>query len=163
MFDKPTAFMQVSANDNFTISVDAKLVSLGGSATNNQTGFGLMLRDDMYIDVNSKMIQSNYVAAGIIADGTTIFSRSSKSALTKGSKSITPTEGATYNLTIKRLGQVVTVTVKDGANAYTQTYTDFDFTAVDNNNMYICLFANRNLTIEYSNVTFSYDGVSQGA
>lgn len=157
------AFMQVSANDNFTISVDAKLVSLGGSAGNNQTGFGLMLRDDMYIDVDSKMIQSNYVAAGIIADGTTIFSRSSKSALTKGSKSITPTAGATYNLTIKRLGQVVTVTVKDGANTYTQTYTDFDFTAVDNNYMYICLFANRNLTIEYSNVTFSYDGVSQGA
>ena len=158
-----TAFMRVSKNDNFTITVDAKLVSLGGSAGNNQTGFGLMLRDDMYIDVYSKMIQSNYVAAGMLADGTTIFSRSSQDAITKGNKSITPTAGNTYNLTITRLGQVVTVTVKDGANVYTQTYTDFDFTAVDNNYMYICLFANRNLTVEYSNVTFSYDGVAQGA
>lgn len=156
------AFMQVSKDDNFTITVTATLVSLGSSSGNSQAAFGLMLRDDMYIDTYDTTIASNYVAAGIFADGSTIFSREN-GTLTKGSKSITPTEGSSYTLTIKRVGQVVTVTVSDGTNTYTDTYTDFDFTAVDNDYMYICLFANRGLTVEFSNITYTYDGVSQGA
>ena len=122
-----------------------------------------MLRDDMYIDVNSKLVNSNYVAAGVIMDGTTIFSRSDPAKLTKGDKTGEPAEGDVFELTIKRLGQVVTVTVVKGGTTYTETYTDFDFTAVDNDYMYICLFANRGITVEYSNVTYTYDGVSQGA
>lgn len=155
------AFMRVSKDDNFTITVNAKITAAGAKA-NNQSGFGIMLRDDMLIDTYSATLRSNFVVAGMLYDGTTIFSRSSEK-LTKGSKSITPAIGTTYTMTITRLGQVVTVTVKDGDNEYKQTYTDFDFTAVDNNYMYICLFANRDLTVEYCNVTFSYDGVAQGA
>ena len=155
------AFMRVSKDDNFTITVNAKITAAGAKA-NNQSGFGIMLRDDMLIDTYSSTLKSNYVVAGMLYDGTTIFSRSSEK-LTKGSQSITPAIGTTYTMTIVRLGQVVNVTVKDGANEYKQTYTDFDFTAVDNDYMYICLFANRDLTVEYSNVTFSYDGVAQGA
>ena len=157
------AFMRVSKDDNFTISATATLKSIAGSAGNNQTGLGIMLRDDMYIDVNSKLVNSNYVAAGVIMDGTTIFSRSDPAKLTKGDKTGEPAEGDVFELTIKRLGQVVTVTVVKGGTTYTETYTDFDFTAVDNDYMYICLFANRGITVEYSNVTYTYDGVSQGA
>ena len=156
------AFMQVSKDDNFTITVTATLVSLCSSSSYSQAAFGLMLRDDMYIDTYDTTLASNYVAAGIFADGSTIFSREN-GTLTKGSKSITPTEGSSYTLTIQRVGQVVTVTVSDGTNTYTETYTDFDFTAVDNDYMYICLFANRGLTVEFSNITYTYDGVSQGA
>ena len=40
---------------------------------------------------------------------------------------------------------------------------DFDFTAVDTEHMYICLFVNRGMTVEYSNVAYTYDGQAQGA
>ena len=157
------AWMRVGREDNFTITVTATLTSMGGSAGNNQAGFGLMVRDDMYIDVNSKMIQSNFVAAGYLLDGTTIFSRDNKASLTTGNKSTSFANGNTYTLTIKRLGQIITATVSDGTNTTTKSFPDFDVLAVDQDYMYICLFANRNMTIDYSNITFTYDGVAQTA
>ncbi len=156
------AFMRVSKDDNFTITVTAKITAYSEPTNQNQSGFGVMLRDDIYIDTYDTGINSNFVAAGILMDGSTIFSREN-GTLTKGSNSITPTVGSSYTMTIQRVGQVVTVTVSDGTNTYTETYTDFDFTAVDNDYMYICLFANRGLTVEFSNITYTYDGVSQGA
>ena len=157
------AFMQVDKDNNFTISATVTLKSIGESAGNNQAGFGIMLRDDIYVDVNSKAINSNFVAAGMIMDGTTIFSRDNKSSLTKGEKTAAPAAGDVYEMKIVRLGQVVTVTVTKGENTYTETYTDFDFTAVDTEHMYICLFVNRGMTVEYSNVAYTYDGQAQGA
>ena len=157
------AFMRVSKDDNFTITVTATLTSLEGLSSNpNQAGFGIMLRDDMHIDVFDNTVSSNYVTAGFLMDGHVLFNRASKT-LTKGDSCAVPEAGDTYTMTISRLGQVVTVTVTDGTNTYTKTHTDYDFTAVDNDYMYICLFANRGMEVEYSNITFSYDGVAQGA
>jgi lysophospholipase L1-like esterase len=162
------AFVQIDATKNFTISADIKITSLGSAS--NQSGFGIMLRDDIYIDTSDATIASNYVAAGALAgksgsvsSGTAIFSRSNTTLTTSSSNSVTISTEKTYTATLERVGQVVTVTFSDGTKRYTQTYTDFDFTAVDRNNMYLCLFANRGIVAEFSNVQFSITGTAQAA
>lgn len=73
------------------------------------------------------------------------------------------TLNAEYELTVKRVGQVVDVTVKQGANSVTTKFTDISFVGVDNTKIYLCLFANRGLTVEFSEVSFAITGEAQGA
>ena len=156
------AFMRVSKNDNFTITATATIAD-GGVAGNGQTAFGIMLRDDMYIDTNLPSLATNYITAGMLLNGTTIFSRENKN-LTKGDKTAQPAKGDIYELSLERNGQNITVSVtKQGAAPITKTYYDFDLVAVDNDYMYICLITNRGLSVEYSNVTYTYNGVYAGA
>ena len=72
-------------------------------------------------------------------------------------------QNAEYELTVTRVGQVVDVTVKQGANAVTTKFTDISFVGVDNTKMYLCLFANRGLTVEFSSLSFEITGEAQGA
>ena len=122
-----------------------------------------MLRDDIYIDVSTNTINSNYVAAGAFKVGGAIFSRTKTDAITKEGNATTVATDAIYNVSITRLGQRVTVTFNDGTNDYSKEYTDFDFVAVDNNYMYLCLFANRGIVCEFSNVQFEITGDAIGA
>ena len=162
-------FMQIDKNKNFTASASVK-VNAVGTSNPNQSGFGLMLRDDIYIDgepegtyTGKEVISTNYVTAGVMGDGSgALFSREN-SKLTKPSNSTTVAVGSTYTVSIERLGQVVTVAFNDGTHNHTKTFTDFDFVATDNGYMYLCMFANRGLVVEFSNVQFEITGVSQGA
>ena len=156
------AFIQIDAKKNFTASATVKIKSLSADA-NNQSGFGMMLRDDIYIDVSTNTINSNYVAAGAFKVGGAIFSRTKTDAITKEGNATTVATDAIYNVSITRLGQRVTVTFNDGTNDYSKEYTDFDFVAVDNNYMYLCLFANRGIVCEFSNVQFEITGDAIGA
>lgn len=162
-------FMQIDKNKNFTASASVKVNELGADKP-NQSGFGLMLRDDIHIDgvpvetyTGKEIITSNYVTAGAFGDGSsTLFSREN-GTLTKTNKATTVAVGSTYTVSIERVGQTVKVAFSDGTNNYTNTYTDFDFVAVDNNYMYLCLFANRGIVAEFTNVQFEITGDSQGA
>lgn len=159
------AFVQISANDNFTASAHVKLTGVGTSAV-KQAAFGMMLRDDILIDVNDSTLASNFVAAGLITNSgveNAIFSRSSSAALTKESNTSSYAVGSEYDVSIERIGQTVNVTFADGTNTFTKTYTDFDFVARDNDYMYLCLFANRTFNVEFTNVQFEITGTSQGA
>ena len=161
------AFMQVDMSTNFTITAKATVTGVASKA-NKQSAFGIMLRDDIYREnsgdnyAGKTSPNTNYVAAGVFQTGETIFSRENE-ALATVDNSGTVAEGATYELSIVRVGQSVDVTVTVGDKTYTENYTDFDFAAVDNNYMYLCLFANRGLTVEFSNVQYVVTGTSQGA
>ncbi|MBQ7157850.1 MAG: hypothetical protein IJS09_00285 [Treponema sp.] len=159
-------FKPVSVKRNFTAVATVKVLTIPTSAS--QSGFGLMLRDDCYVPTNDKSIASNYVAAGFIgteSDMTANFSRNSPSAITKSGNTISGAWAVndTATLTIKRLGQVVTVTTVYNNKTYTDTYTDFDFVAKDNEYMYIGVFGTRGTTVKITNLTFTDDGESQGA
>jgi lysophospholipase L1-like esterase len=158
------AFIQIDKNKNFTASATVTLKTFPSSSS-NQAAFGMMLRDDIYVDTNSSSITSNYVAAGALASSTggAIFSRENSKLTKNTGNAVTLTEGASYTVSITRVGQTVTVTFNDGTNNYTKTYTDFDFVAVDNDYMYLCLFANRGITAEFSNISFEITGEAQGA
>lgn len=158
------AFIQIDKNKNFTASATVTVKTISTSS-NDQSAFGMMLRDDIHIDgepaetyTGKDDITSNYVSASATGDGSaSMLSRKDK-ALSKGG-AITVEVNSSYEVSIERVGQ--TVTVKFGTT--TKSYTDFDFIAADNDFMYLCLFANRGLAVEFSNVQFEITGDSQGA
>ena len=158
------AFMQIEKSKNFTVSATVTVKKIG-SSSNNQSAFGIMLRDDMHIDGEPEgvydgktSVTANYVSASITGDGSASMLSREDGALTKDG-GIAVAVNSTYEMSIKRVGQ--TVTMKVGST--TKELTDFDFFAADNDYMYLCLFANRGLGVEFSNVQFNIDGESQGA
>ncbi|WP_407426394.1 SGNH/GDSL hydrolase family protein [Treponema sp.] len=157
-------FKQISVSRNFTLTGSANVLA---TADKNQAGFGLMLRDDCYEPANDKSILSNFVAASLYCDTTSSvkFNMKFENGLTAGSGGLSALYAAddTATFTIKRLGQVVTVTTVYKGETYTETYTDFDFVAKDNDYFYAGFFATRGTCIEVSDVTFTDDGESQGA
>lgn len=152
------AFMQVDITKNFTISASIKVKTVNSGLSNSQGGFGIMLRDDILVDTREDTLASNYVAAGLLNKKAPIFSRAS-GTLTSGGSSNAIAANDTHTVSIERVGQSVVVKF----DTTTQTFTDFDFVAVDNDYMYLCLFANRGLVVEFSEVQFEITGTSQGA
>ena len=158
-------FRQIDKTKNFTITADIKVVS---QLNTNQAGFGLMLRDDIYLPVNDKTILSNYVACGMLATGSSkvnmLFSReSSVLSLTNDTLSSLYKDNDTITCTISRVGQSITTTVVYSGQTYTKTYVDFDLEAMDNNYMYLGFFAARGTVIEVTDINFEITGTSQGA
>ncbi|MDE6373503.1 MAG: hypothetical protein K2L72_03300, partial [Clostridia bacterium] len=152
------AFIQIDANKNFTATATVKVTNVG--TTSNQSGFGMMLRDDVLVNKYDNTLKSNFVAAGVLSLKGAIFSREGGALSGAASANTSAVAvGDTYELSIERVGQTVTVKV----GSATKVYTDFDFVARDNGFMYLCLFANRGVTAEFSNVQFEITGDSQGA
>ena len=125
----------------------------------------MMLRDDMHIDgepaesyTGKEVITTNYVSASAAGDGSASMLSRKDTVLSKDG-GVAVTVNSSYEVSIERVGQ--TVTLKFGN--ITKKYTDFDFTAADNDYMYLCLFANRGLVVEFSKVSFTITGDSQGA
>ena len=161
-------FRQVPVSDNFKITAKAKVTTVASTDKEKQSaGFGLMLRDDCYTP-NKISVNTNYVAAGLYASGTaevTInFSRES-TALKKTNNKISAlyAKDETAEFTIERTGQVVKVTTVYKGQTYEDTYTDFDFVAQDNAYMYVGMFGTRGTTAEFTEVTYTKTGTSQGA
>lgn len=154
-------FVQINEDRNFTATVKAK-VTAAPENVNDQNAFGLMLRDDIYIDTNNTTITSNFVSASVTGKGKALMSRTSLTALDYGT-GIAFAKDTEYELTLTRVGQVVDVTVKQGETTVTKKFTDISFVGVDNTKVYLCLFANRGLTVEFSDLSFEITGISQGA
>ena len=157
-------FRQVEADKNFSLTVTATILQ---TAAVKQAGFGLMLRDDIYLPIKDASIVGNYVTAGLYYDSAStnsaLFYRENSSFNNGQSFGHLPAAGDEYTLSIVRVGQSVTVTVTQGSNSVTKTYYDFDFLAMDNDYMYVGMFATRGTVIEVTNVQFEITGTSQGA
>ncbi|MDE6667511.1 MAG: hypothetical protein K2K38_04085 [Clostridia bacterium] len=152
------AFMQVGSSENFTATAKAKVIAMADNA-GRQSAFGLMVRDDIYIDTRNDGLNSTYLAAGVIDNKTAIFSRESK-LLHKESNSVSVTVDAEYGLKIQRVGQKIYLTVTSGDKTFTKEYSDLQIglKAVDTKYMYICLFATRGMTVQFSNVSVEITG-----
>lgn len=157
------AFMQIKKQDNFTATATVTVNSV--NTINGQSGFGIMLRDNILINKNDTTEKSNYIAAGILGTtGTTIFSRKGGSeTITKNATAATSNPIAAndvFTLEFKRTGQ--TITCKVGNLEFSET--DFDFFAVDNDYMYLCLFANRGYVVKFTDISVQIDAnAAQGA
>lgn len=164
-------FKQIPVSDNFTATVKATVSTdtTLGAADLATGGFGFMLRDDCYVPTKDASVgKANYVAAGLYANSSTEtivnFSRESTVlAKTDNKVSSMYAAGSTATFTITRTGQVVKVTTVYLENTYETTYTDFDFTAIDNGYMYLGMFATRGTVVEFTNLSYEKTGESQGA
>ena len=155
------AFIQIGANKNFIASATVKITTLGSGA-NSQSGFGMMIRDDIRINEGKVTLNTNYIAAGVIHTKSTVFSRE-ETKLKNANDAIGIVKDKEYTVTITRLGQNITATFSDGISTYTGEYLDVKLNSIDSNYMYLCLFANRGIVAEFSNVQFEITGDAQGA
>lgn len=154
-------FRQISKTKNFKMTVTAEVTR---EKDTTQAGFGIMLRDDVYINqtTTNNTIKSNYVAAGMyLTSGTTNvnYSRVNETLTPSGTKVTGLYQtGDTATFTIERIGQVVNITTVYKGETYTQTYTDFDFVAIDNDYMYLGMYATRGTVVNFTNVDFQITG-----
>lgn len=154
-------FKQVAKNKNFTLSADFKVKN---TASTKQAGFGLMIRDDIYVNLtttNSAII-SNSLSSGIVTDEQSmnvLFSREN-GKLSKENNVIS----SLYQVddiakaTIQRTGQNITLTFVYKEQTYTKTSYDFDLLAIDNSYFYVGMFATRGTVVECTNVNFIDNG-----
>lgn len=158
---------KVDASKNFILECDAE-VSTFNSGVTNQSGFGLVLRDECYTATkDSSLGLGNSFNAGFLttSNGTgIIFSRESTTTTsTIGNVTGYYSVGSEAHLKIERVGQMVYCTVKYLDIIYTQTYIDVDLTAIDKEYMYVGMYGARGTIATYTNVEFTITGDSQGA
>ncbi|MGN0818639.1 MAG: GDSL-type esterase/lipase family protein [Candidatus Coproplasma sp.] len=144
-------FMQFSADKNFTASAKARVISQNQS--DSQSAFGLMLRDNIYIDEYRSSENANFVAAGGCA-GNGVFFR--EGGVLGGVGNSNNQLSGEYVLTITKINQQITVT----CNGCEKSFFDFDLVSVDNRFVYLCLFANRGVTVDYSDISVIITGDS---
>lgn len=143
-------FQKFPATKDFTISAKAKINFI---TKNNQVSFGLMVRDDVYIDKYDNSICSNYVAAGplkLTADpiSTSWQRKDGLLAENKGTVSACPAVDEVIDLSITKKG-----------NQYTLVYgkeppvtVEANLTEVDKDSVFVGLYTVRNVEVEFTNI-----------
>ncbi len=149
-------YQAIPADKKFTLTADVKINKL---VPNNQVSFGLMVRDDIYLDLSANETLGDYVAAGPLniasAVQTNSFARKN-GVLTKGGN-CTKTYG---------VGDTVTIKIRKSNDGYTCTYGenepvsagfDFKLTAIDSEFVYAGMFASRNADVTFHNVQLTIE------
>lgn len=151
-------YYRVPANSNFTITAKATVNSF---TSNDQVSFGLMARDDMYVDQNNNNTLGDYVAAGPLK------------LTKKGSvwncfarKSGTLTQGGTCANEIKA-GETYNLKIESNTDGYACTFGneetitggfDFKLTSVDSEYVYVGMYVARSADVTFSDVKLVVDG-----
>ncbi|MDE7265757.1 MAG: hypothetical protein K2N52_05740, partial [Clostridia bacterium] len=141
-------FIQVPFATAFTVTAKAEVKTFGG----NQSGFGLMVRDDMYLDEKTA-VSSNYVTAGGYGTSTGVpmgFARNNGS-LVVGTR-VNVAAGDMFDLSLARLSQ--SITANTGSYNYSAE-SDFDLAVSDSDYVYVCLWVTRGSEVTFSNITFA--------
>ncbi|SFR86558.1 pectinesterase family protein [Anaeromicropila populeti] len=152
-------YYKVPVGSQFTISATATVNSF---ALNDQVSFGLMARDEMYIDTYLNGLLGDYVAAAPLKLTKTgsvwnCFAR----------KSGVLTQGGTCANTISA-GDTIDLKIQSNSDGYActfgkeQTITagfDFQLTSIDSEYIYVGMFAARNADVTFSNIKLIVDGV----
>lgn len=151
-------YYRVPVGKQFKLSAKATLNAVG-SKNPNQIAFGLMARDDMYVDTHrSPGFNSNYVAAGTFGSGSTNCFYRKGGALSEPVPLTVETveAGRSYELSI--------VSNTDGfacsfgrEPGQSQGY-DFDLNAIDTQYFYVGMFASRNVDVTFSDIYLEIEG-----
>lgn len=160
-------FKRLSIDDNFIIEANIKIIK---ALPLKDQAFGLMVRDDCYINQEAKreLHLSNYVASAMLGQGSTdhvIFSRNGFSSLDKGKYIYNDNykDNDIIFAKIERIGQRISCDFSINNNQYHDDFYDFDLTKVDNKNIYVGLFLNRGTVIKVDNINLTITGKSLGA
>jgi hypothetical protein len=140
--------VQLPVGTEFTLTATAKVNSL---AANNQVSFGLMARDDMYIDSYISSTMGDYVAVGTRNQGAVnCFGRKS-TALYNGPDA-TKVYGAGDEIELKLVGTSDGFTLTYGENETVSAGFDYALTAIDPDYIYVGFYVIRNADVTFSNV-----------
>jgi len=142
-------YLPVPSGVPFTLKATALIRGFG---ENNQVSFGLMVRDDLYIDRYVGQLMGDYVAAGVINQGNVVnFGRKSGELYHTVSSPVSIAPGAEYELEISATSDGFSLTFGD------QTASagfDYPLTSVDTGYVYAGFYVARNAEVKYSNISF---------
>ena len=146
-------YYKLPGGSQFEFSARATVHSISDESG---AAFGLMARDDMYIDKDG-YISSDYVAAGSLGIGCNCFYR--HGGTLGGMKALekeTVAAGGVYNLSIvsNSDGYACAFGSEEGQSAG----YDFHLNSVDADSIYIGMFAAKNADVTYSNLYLKVDG-----
>lgn len=154
-------YYKVPATSTFTLTAKAKINRM---TLNDQVSFGLMARDEVYIDKNITTAMGDYVVAGPLkltkmASGGlwSCFARKSGVLTQGGTAANSYAEGDTVNLSIAGTSDGYACTF--GNEATITGGFDFKLTSVDPNFVYVGMFVARNADITFSDIKLIVDGV----
>lgn len=144
-------FQQIPIKKDFKLSATATIHNVN---KNNQVSFGLMVRDDIYIDKYDNTIKSDYVASGAlkIANGEGLWSSSFQRLdgslkETKAVKAELPAKGQKIDLEIEKNGNVYTVKYGKDVATYTAALNEIDADYV-----YAGVYTVRAAYVDFSNI-----------
>ena len=148
-------YYRVPANSNFTITAKATVNSF---TSNDQVSFGLMARDDMYIDKKMPDVLGDYVEAAQLNltykdQAWSCFARNN-SGLMQGSvtgRELKP--GDTVEVCIKSNPDGYAVKLGDGE--FLTGGFDFKLTAVDPKHVYAGFFVSRNADVTFTDIEYT--------
>ncbi len=129
-------YVKLPASKEFTLSAKARINSF---AHTDQTSFGLMVRDDLYIDKSVSDPMGDYVAAGVLNQGSTVnFGRKSGTLVCETPKnSISLTPGTVVDLKIVANREGFSLSY---GNETVSAGFDYPLTGVDPDNVYAGFF-----------------------
>ena len=149
-------YKQLDVSKHFILTAQ---VRINDYFSNDQVSFGLMARDDVYVDYSTADILGDYVAAAPLLlthgkDAVNCFARKS-GVLTYGGNCTRP----------YKPGDVIELRLESTSDGYAATFGDektitggFDFalTAVDPRHVYVGMFVARNADVTFKNIKLEY-------
>ena len=154
-------YYKLPADASFTLSAD---MTINAYSSNNQVAFGLMVRDAMYIDFNSKDANGDSVNAAFFklanmdsgSGGWNGYARKDGVLMEGGILSRAYTVGETVKLTLS--GTSDGYATKIGEEETISGGFDFKLTNFDADYVYLGMFASRNADVTFSNIKLTVNG-----
>lgn len=147
-------YQAVPSDRNFTLSADVTINRLNNT---NQNSFGLMVRDDIYLDTVLNDTLGDYVAAGPLMLASSqpwnCFARKNGELISGGSASKIYNAGETVHLEIRKSADGYTCIFGD--NPPVSAGFDFPLTALDSGNVYVGMFIAKGADVTFRNVNLT--------
>jgi hypothetical protein len=151
-------YYKVPSSSTFTLTAT---MTINSFASNDQVSFGLMARDEIYVDENHSETIGDYVAAGPLK-----LTKSGSQWNCFARKSGVLTQGGTLSKDVAA-GDVVDLKIESNSDGYACTYGtetaitggfDFKLTTIDSDYVYVGMFVSRNADVTFSNIKLIVDG-----
>ncbi len=141
-------YQKIRAGSRFTLSAKARINSM---FANNQVAFGLMARDDLYIDSMMAETMGDYVAAGVKNQGKKVnFGRKSGTIVESDPIADICTDSGT-EVELKLSGTSDGFTLYCNGNQHAAGF-DYPLTKVDPDYIYVGFFVARNCSITFCDI-----------
>ncbi|MBQ4073735.1 MAG: right-handed parallel beta-helix repeat-containing protein [Clostridia bacterium] len=141
-------YTALPAGTSFTLTATATVNEL---FANNQVSFGLMARDELYLDTYVKETMGDYVAAGSRNQGAYNCFGRKDGALLNG-PAAEKVYGAGDRVALKITGTVDGFTMQYGENPPVSAGFDYALTAIDTDSIYVGFYAVRNASVTFSDI-----------
>lgn len=145
-------YLQIPADSEFTFMAEAEIEKLPGDF---QSSFGLIVRDNLYVDENKEDISGDYVAAGTLWNGKiNCFGR--KDGTLKLGADAKKTYGTGEKILIKVVRNQDGFTMKYGDNPSVSAGFDYPLTGIDREFIYPGIYVVRNCKVTFRRISLVF-------